>query len=326
MYCFKSRNAQKFWASTVYNCTDETKKQKQYFRKGNKMSTKKQTKEVILSSRAMLVNFTMSTWTGRVKDRQVTNEVTINKNADNDCGAWWTYLIPKSVMKELNNAAMACRLVHYKWTLPWQDGGCRILPAAAFLDYSKSMRDASNKFYKIIDNFIKVEYPEIVKNAEKRLGRLMVQKLPDTETIREKFSVSHTIFPLPDANDFRVDIADVDVNAMREEMNNNIQSTLNTAMASVWDQLNTLVGKIESTLKEPDKIFRDTLISNLSDFCMLIPKLNVTEDKKLEKFRKEAVEKLASLKPSNLREDKLARKNANITAKELLNKLKDYGM
>ena len=290
------------------------------------VATKNVVKNVKLSSKAMLVNFTMSTWTGRVKDSEVSNEVTMDKNADNDCGAWWTYLIPKKIMKELNNAAMACRLVHYKWTLPWQDGGCRILPAAAFLDYTKAMREASTRFENIINNFVKVEYPEVIKSADKRLGKLMKQKLPTAETIKGRFSVSHTIFPLPDAGDFRVDIADVDVNAMREEMDNNIKSTLNTAMGSIWSQLNTLVEKIESTLKEPDKIFRDTLITNLSDFCILIPKLNVTEDEKLEKFRKEAVEKLATLKPNNLREDKAARKNANATARELLKKLKDYGM
>ena len=77
---------------------------------------------------------------------------------------------------------------------------------------------------------------------------------------------------------------------------------------------------------QPKKIFRNSLISNLKDFCELIPKLNLTNDSKLEEFRKDITQKLTTLRPDNLRDSKAERKTAHKAAKDILKKMKDYGI
>ena len=277
-----------------------------------------------LNEKAMLAHFQISCWGGRTKDSQVSHEVTVNKNADSDSGAWWTYLVPKKALKEVYRTAAICRSTHWKFTLPWQDGGCRILPSAMFLDYKAAMREVTNDFEEAIRDFIK-EYPTIMAASQQRLGKLAQNKaLPSVSTLKSKFGHHTDIFPLPVAADFRVDLSSDDLDDVKKQVEESINSVTTKAMTSVWDRLYELVGKIEGTLKEPKKIFRDSLISNLSDFCELLPKLNITDDTSLEEMRKEAVSKLAQLKPDNLRDDKNDRKKAAKQAKDFLAKMKEY--
>lgn len=281
------------------------------------------TKQKQLSQKAMLIHFQISAWTGRVKDQRVSEEIIQSKHAEKDSGAWWTYLIPKTILRDIHRTYMRCRNVHYKLTLPWQDGGCRILPSAMFMDYTKAMREVTAEYDEAVKNFLNV-YPKIAAEAPERLGKLNNKKLPNISQIKNKFGYHQSIYPLPDVNDFRVDMAEEDVKDIRKQVEASIKATTEKAMTSIWSRLAELIDKIEQTLKEPKKIFRDTLISNLSEFCELIPKLNLTDDSKLEFIRKETIDRLADLSPDNLREDKKERKAASKTAKEMLEKMKAY--
>jgi len=229
-----------------------------------------------LSERAMITQLTFSVWTGRRKDSRVSSEVTANKNADNDSGAWWTYLIPRSSLHNVYVAYNKCKSVHNNLTLPWRDGGDRILPTAMFLEYSKAMREAKADFNEAVEKFLK-EYPSLVDNARKRLGSLFDDKtLPTVAEVQGKFGVYQSIYPLPDTADFRVDLPKQVIEDIRKQMEGTIDTTIENAMTSIWERLSQLIEKIEKTLGEPKKVFRDSLIENLSEFCELIPKLNLT--------------------------------------------------
>jgi len=272
----------------------------------------------------MITHLSFSMWTGRIKDNKVSNEVTTNKNADKDGGTWWTYLIPRSSMRNINTAYGRCKSVHNNLTLPWRDGGDRILPTAMFIKYSKAMREAKAEFDEAVDEFLR-EYPNILSSAHKRLGDLLKDKaLPTATEIKSKFGVHQEIYPLPNTADFRVDLSNDDVQNIRSQMQSSIDSTVEKAMTGIWQRLAELVEKIEKTLGEPKKVFRDSLIGNLNEFCELIPKLNLTEDSKLEDFRKEVSKKLANLKPNELRENETERKTAHTSAKDVLKKMNDY--
>ena len=282
------------------------------------------TKQKALSKKAMLVELSLSVWTGRKKDKHVSEEVMSSKGAEKDAGAWWTYLIPRKAMKNVYSAYGRCRAVHNNLTLPWNDDGCRILPAAMFMDYSKAMREAKDEFSKAVEAFLE-EYPALINQAHDRLGKLLDRNaLPTPNQLRTKFGVHQRIYPLPDSHDFRVELAEGDVKDIRKQMEADINSSVSKSMTSLWQRLSELVAKIESTLNEPKKIFRDSLFTNLTDFCELIPKLNLTEDAALEGVRKELVERLTKLKPESVRTGKAERKVAHKTAKEMLEKIEGY--
>lgn len=284
----------------------------------------KANKTIQLSERAMLVQLKVSVWSGRTKDKKVSNEVKTFKKAEDDAGAWWTYLIPKKAISQIWACEMYCRSLHYKLTLPWNDEGQRILSSDMYMDYMKQMRKATQKFDEAVETFLK-EYPTIMASARKRLGDLYDGKtLPSIDNIRGKFGHSVEVFPLPRSEDFRVNLNNDDVKEIQNQITNSINSKMNEAMAELWNRLAQMVEKIAITLSEPKKIFRDSLISNLKEFCELVPKLNITSNKELENMRKEIIEQLAELKPDNLRESKKERKEASQKAKDVLEKIKGF--
>lgn len=280
--------------------------------------------ETALNRKAMLVYLRMSMWTGRKKDKDVTAEILRRKNSENDSGAWWTYLVPAKALRAVDTAYHKCRNVHYKLTLPWMDGGLRILPSAMFMEYGKAMREVTAEYDVAVDSFIK-DYPILIADARKRLGDLLNGAvLPTAAEIKHKFKVSQDILPMPVASDFRVELAQEDLNEMKKNLSVNIESMTSKAMTDLWGRLSELIEKIEKTLGDPNKKFKNSLIDNLGDFCKLIPKMNITGSKELEKMRKEVFEKLAVLHPDNLRKFKRERKQAHKDAKDVLKKMKAY--
>jgi hypothetical protein len=279
-----------------------------------------------LSEKAMLVSVSFSFWTGKTKDSRVTNEVIVTKKSARDAGTWLTNLVSKSDLGSVESARGKVRETHYKYSLPWMDGGLRILPSAMFMKYREEMSKAIAEHEKALAAFLR-EYPSIVKRAQKRLGDLLKDKhLPEVWEVKRKFAIRQDILPIPAMGDFRCELSSDEADEIREKVAASIESMTERAVANIWEQFTTLIEKIEKTMKEPKKVFRDTLISNLRDFCELIPKMNLTNDNKLESLRKEVIAKLAELKPINLRESKADRKKACKSAKEILTKMKGYGI
>ena len=204
------------------------------------------------------------------------------------------------------------------------DGGRRILPSAMFLTYAENMRKAIAEHDKALSEFLKT-YPDIVSRAKDRLGDLFDPKrLPTVQDIRRKFAIRQDVLPMPDVKDFRCELADDQADSIKKKVSDSIESMVERAVADIWNQFRELIEKIEQTMKQPKKIFRDSLITNLRDFCELVPKLNLTNDSNLEELRQDAIKKLAELKPDDLRESKADRKKAHKSAKEIMEKMKGY--
>ena len=277
-----------------------------------------------LSKKAMLVRLHISSWSGRAKDTVVTNEVTATKKASKDAGAWWTYLVPKTDMKEINDAVKKCRNIWWECTLPWNDDGCRIMSSTMFLKYRDRIKAAEVEFMAAVDRFVD-RYPDIVQHAKDRLGDLAnTKQLPSQYDIRSRFGLQQTILPLPFGTDFRVDLSETDVSAIRDQIEADCNAAITKAMTDIWCRLNEMVQKMHKTLKDPKKIFRDTLVTNITDFCKLIPDLNITDDDNLNALRDEVLAELTKLKPDDLRKNQHQRKDISTKAEKILKKMEGY--
>jgi hypothetical protein len=272
----------------------------------------------------MFVRLNTSMFTGRVKDEEVSQEVSSMKNADEKSGAWWTYLIPKHATKSIWAARTLCRKLHLNMTLPWNDDGSRILPSELFMDYTQKMRAAKAQYDEAVEAFL-TEYPTIRSTAKDRLGKLWKdQTLPSTDELRERFRVGTVFYPLPDTGDFRVDLPAADIHEIQRQMEEQVGQVMKTAMMDVWNRLRELIVKVNDTMKEPEKVFRDSLFTNLQEFCELVPKLNIVGDNNLEEARTAIVTMLKGLKPEEIRADKKKRKTVSKNAKQVLDKIDDF--
>jgi hypothetical protein len=77
-------------------------------------------------------------------------------------------------------------------------------------------------------------------------------------------------------------------------------------------------------LHSPDAIFRDSLISNISKLCSILPSLNIESSPELEAMRKEVEHKLCSIPVEDLRKDTETRQAVALTATDLLKKMSGY--
>lgn len=279
-----------------------------------------------LRERALLVHLRVQTFTGTRKNDEVTKENCKRYNAEADAGVWLTHFIPKKEKDKLISAAAKLRNSWRKETLPWLDESVRILPAEKFFDYRKIMAEAMAAYEVTTESFIE-RYPAIIANMPKRLQGLMdKKKMPTVEEIKYRFAVTLNVFPLPDMEDWRLGDSEEEQAQIRQEAESSMREAAKRMMGTVWERMTDLIEKIEERLSDPDKKFHDSLITNLIDFCVDLPKWNLTDDKELEKMRKEAIHKLCILKPDNLRNDKAERKVAAKTAKELAEKMKAYAL
>jgi len=277
-----------------------------------------------ITSRAMLARLSITQWSARKHDKEITAEVCRTHQASADAGRYNKLLVAAESIKAVQSAASAARLTHYKYTLPWRDDGARILPSAAWFDYSKDMREAQDHFWQAVNALVGA-YPALVQQAQLRLnGMFRPEDYPPADQIRSRYTWDMSVDPIPAADDFRVQLSDAEVDRIRREIGARTESAVSEAMRDAWQRLYDAVSHIVSRLSDSDAVFRDSLIGNVRDLCGLLPKLNLTGDANLEAARQDVERRLAGLNPQDLRDDKRHRAEVADQARQIQSAMAAY--
>jgi hypothetical protein len=251
----------------------------------------------------MLVDLNISVWTGRKMDRKVSDEIDASKHTKSRAGNYHKKLLAGTQkLEELQKLVSAMRIWHYEQTLPWSDGGSRLLPMKNFLDYKATLGDYENQFRDAVQAFL-VEYPTLVTAAAFQLGDLFdSEEYPDVSKLDDKFRMRYVFMPVPEAGDFRIDVNEASKAELQAQYKEFYDNKLGEAMQDAWDRLHDCLTKMSSKLAGDEKqIFRDTLVTNAVDMCELLTKLNVTNDTKLETARKKLESALVGVTAVELR-------------------------
>ena len=123
-----------------------------------------------IASSAMLVELSISQWTGRKKDKRASSDVTSRNYADNGVASVNKKLMGKwEKLDALHKLTGSIRNAHYSMTMPWSDTGLRLLPTAQYFKYHQTMTDIENEFHRLVQLFLDAYDWEIVQ-AEAKLG------------------------------------------------------------------------------------------------------------------------------------------------------------
>lgn len=278
----------------------------------------------MLRDDAMIVRLSISQWTARKFDKSVTKRVASDYSVDDTVGRYNKVLIAKEAIQSVTRAASAARAFHYENTLPWDDGGGRILPSENFNTYSKEMRKLKDQFDQAVREFLG-NYDEYREAARSKLGGMFnPADYPGSSEIAGKFQFSTDIEPVPNSGDFRVNIQSKEAANIKKQLDQRVEERVQEATKDLYVRLNTVVGRLADKLADKDAIFRDSLIDNIAELVNLLPKLNVAADPNLESLRKETKKKLGALEPDTLRKDVVARDKAVDDAKAILDKMSAY--
>ena len=261
-----------------------------------------------ISNSAMLVEMNISVWTGQKVDRGATTKVTDDARASSDAGLFRKNLMAGTTLrKEIADYAALCRTWHNGRTLPWSDKGSRLLPTSMFFDYKKEANARRDYFNDKVTKFIE-QYPTLVLAAERSLGDLFnPTDYPNIAEVQSKFGYRLVFSPVPEANDFRIDVGNSELVELRAQYESAYEGRVQDAMKTAWDKLHDSLLTMSEKLADPEgekpKLFHGTFVTNITDLCSLLTHLNITNDPELEKARRELERAVASVDITDIRED-----------------------
>ncbi len=280
----------------------------------------------MLSEKAMLVELVIRQCAFRKLDKQVSQEVNWDKKADSGAARVNKSILKKEVTKDIQKVSNSIRTYHYKMTMPYNDGGQRILPIGNHAAYTKEINKLQQEFRDAVDTLLQ-NYSKAKEEAKGFLGALYKEEdYPDIDIIADKFAVKISFSPVPDINtlDKLAGISPDDVEFIKKQVKEMEKIRTENAMKDLWERLHTAVSSMAKNLGQKDKIFRNSLIDNLVGLTDLLPVMNVTGDPNLEKMRKEVEAKLCSYDAKELRENKQARKEVSEKATEIADAMSIY--
>jgi hypothetical protein len=252
----------------------------------------------MIQNSAMLIDLNISVWTGRKMDKKVSDEIDVAKNTKGRAGNYHKALLGNTgKLADLQKLVSAIRIWHYEQTLPWSDGGSRLLPMANFFAYKATLAAYEVQFTEAVAEFL-TEYPTLVSAAAFQLGDLFdSEEYPAVSKLEDKFRMKYVFLPVPSGGDFRIDVSEAGRQELKSQYEQFYNDRVNDAMKDVWDRLHTCVKHLSDKLADSPtprvtkeglnhtQIFRDSLVTNANELCDLLSKLNVTNDHKLEMAR-----------------------------------------
>jgi hypothetical protein len=273
---------------------------------------------------AMLVELRISTWTARKRDNETTMDVNTSKEADQDAGSVYKYLMAGSDhLKKIEKYAAKCRSWNSTQTLPWMKG-VGLLPMENFFKYREQLGTMEANFYALVNDFI-IAYPQIKNDQAFKLGKYYrADEFPDVETLPRRFKFEYNFLPVPESGDFRIN-CEARVKAdLQEQYDKMFQDKLQEAMRDPWDRLHGMLIRMSERLTDDEggerKIFRDSLLENAVELCDLLTRLNVTKDPELEKARRMLEQAVTLTDIKDLRADESSRIELKASVEEIINK------
>ncbi len=262
-----------------------------------------------ITQSAFLVELSISLWGANKIARDATETVNTDANASTGAAKVTKNLMAGTTLrKQIADYTAACRSWHLKVSLPWSDRGPRLLPCSLFLDYKTELNTRKATFDQLVEQFLQ-EYPAHIQTAQYNLGALFdPADYPSVEEVRGKFAFNFLLSPVPESQDFRLDIPKQDLEEVKVAYEEAFGTRLADAMKEPWQRLHDVLSATVAKLTdgegdEKEKRYHDTLITNATSLCSLLSHLNITGDPGLEKARREVETAMMGVDIEGVRED-----------------------
>lgn len=233
-----------------------------------------------LKESVMIVNLTISQWGARKYDKTATKEVEDNHQA-REAGRFNKVLMQSETLTNIGKIGNKIRTYHYENTLPWGDNGDRILPTEKYWQYVTEVGTMKMDFNTTADQFID-EYIEEKERSKIRLNSLYKEgDYPQSESIRKKFDVGVSFMPIADGNDLRVNMSAEVIDTIKSQITRELEKRVEGATDEMLQRLRDAVGHMAETLKDHNKVFRDSLVGNIQSLTESLPLLNFNNDQRV---------------------------------------------
>ncbi len=277
---------------------------------------------MLLQERAMMVRLVIGAWTCRVQDQRVTEEVHQQHQAK-DAGKFTKQLLEKKDLAPITRIIGEARNYHAHNSLPWLEP-FRLMTVEGFESYNQKMIGFKTQFEAAIKDFV-ANYPKMVEASRVRLNGLFVAaEYPPEHELMDRFSFKVTYRPIPDANDFRVDLQKDDVEAIKKELIADHEELTNMAARKLWSWLREALERAHAALDKPDGRLVKTTFDRFHDLASTIKMLNITGDQALDNLARETKMLMDTIDLETVKRQPLLRKTAAKDTKALISKIDAY--
>ena len=146
---------------------------------------------------------------------------------------------------------------------------------------------------------------------------------PTQQKLANSFGFWVKFLPFPSAEDFRVTLQPSDVDAIKAEMEVNVNHSIAEAMKEPFKRLHEVVRRMAETLGNSEAIFRDTLVTNVENLLEVLPRLNLTDDQQLTDSCNQIRAALV-IDPDTLRQNKAVRSDTASKAQAIMANLAGF--
>lgn len=231
-----------------------------------------------LQESGLLVNLTISHWRGSKLDKKVTKEIE-DLHQTNKSGRYTKDLVTNEDLREINKAYTAIREFHISNTLPWDNSGARLLPAANYFTYVEKLGKLKMDYDNAVQAFI-TNWDFILASARIRLNGLFnIHDYPTVSELKDKFGVVSVMLPVPDA-DFRVSLTEAERDQLKKQAEQEIQNRMDYAQKENWNRIHEQLLRMKTIFETDGKVF-ESLFDSLVDLINILPKFNITNDVKI---------------------------------------------
>jgi hypothetical protein len=291
-----------------------------------------------IASSAVLVTLTISVWTGRKIDKKVSAEIDADHSTQVRAGNYNKALMAGAQeLEAVNKYTGASRIWHGQQTLPWSDGGERVVPVARLFDYKPELAARGREFDHLVNEFLGA-YDTLVQGAQFRLGSLFnADEYPPRDVVASKFGFRYVFSPLPTSGDFRVDIGNEGLEELKREFDTNQDRYIQQAMLDVWLRVKDVAERLSNQLRvettgeverlgkhvfpveRKGKLYQSTLDGAL-ELCEMLRSMNLTNDPELEQVRKNLQMTLQGVDLKELKKDTAVRLSVKSEIDDLISK------
>jgi len=257
----------------------------------------------LLAKKALLATLSTGAWRATKLHKNETAKVNADHQAT-DIARVTVKLTNHKALSELTKLHAAARAEHYRLTLPSVEDNFRLLPCGRELEHSNIMAGYATKHEALAREFV-AAYDVERSTAPARLNGLYDPKHWPV-SIGEKFKFATRYLPCPDAGTWQEWLKESAVEAE----------------ADLKNRLADAVRAFKDKLHDPKAIFRDTLVSNLSDICALSGDLNLLDNPTIKALSDQASHLSGSVSADRLRNNPEAREDAAKRAAEICSNFK----
>jgi len=282
-----------------------------------------------VTSGAFLLRLNISQFSPRKLDKKATREARERAAASDKAGVQvHKRILASDVLEDISSNANAARAEFRRRTVAWQYDGVGAITADGYPDFLTAMGKYRAEHDRLVKDFL-ASYDAEARVAPQHLGSLYdPADYPAVAEVASKFSFAVTADPMPQSGDFRVQgLGASQAAAIKASIDARFKVAVEAAASEAWDRIVKLVDKMQKSLAEykprngeekAQKVFHDTLVTNVQDLINVLPSLNINKDPALTEITTRLQRDLCAANADQLKEDEALRKDVGEKARVLL--------